>query len=251
MNSTLGVVILAAGLGTRMKSDKAKVLHEISGLPMIQYVVRTAVGVAGRHVVVVVGHQAEWVRKTVGEVAETYFALQQQQLGTGHAVLCALPVLPQAVTQVVILCGDVPLISTETLNHLVSDHIAHQRDVTLLSVKVQNPQGYGRIIVNAEGRLNAIVEEADADEDQKRIDIVNSGIYVVKRSFLENALPRIGTDNAQKEIYLTDIIGLGYRENKVMGAVLGNDSDEIIGINSRDDLKRVEAVMKLRIIEKT
>jgi UDP-N-acetylglucosamine diphosphorylase/glucosamine-1-phosphate N-acetyltransferase len=251
MNSDLGVVILAAGLGTRMKSDKAKVLHEICGLPMIHYVARTAVGIAGPNVVIVIGHQAELVRQAVNRVAKTFFAVQQQQLGTGHAVLCAMPELPEGINDVVILCGDVPLISKATLDHLVADHTSHQRDVTLLAVKVPDPKGYGRILLNAEGRLTAIVEEADADEAQKKIDIINSGIYVVKRSFLEEVLPRLGTNNAQKEIYLTDIIGIGYSENKMMGAVLGDDSNEIIGVNSRSDLQRAEAEMKLRIIEKT
>jgi UDP-N-acetylglucosamine diphosphorylase/glucosamine-1-phosphate N-acetyltransferase len=250
MNSELGVIILAAGLGKRMKSDKAKVLHEVCGSPMIQHVVRTAARLAGSQVVVVVGHQAERVQQAVAGVGKTFFALQAQQLGTGHAVLCAMPQLPQGVRHVVILCGDVPLIGADTLNQLVTDHLAQRRDVTLLAVQVPDPKGYGRVLLNAGGGLNAIVEEADADESQKKIDLVNSGIYVVKRSFLEAVLPRLGTDNAQKEMYLTDIIGYGYRENKIMGAVLGNDSNEVIGINSRTDLQRAEEVMRLRIIQK-
>lgn len=251
MNSHLGVVILAAGLGTRMKSDKAKVLHEVCGFPMIQYVVRTAAAIAGPQVVVVVGHQAELVRQAVSKVGNTFYAIQDQQHGTGHAVLCAMPVLPDSVTQVVILCGDVPMIRKATLERMVSEHMAHQRDVTLLAVRVSNPTGYGRILSNAEGRLVAIVEQADADEQQKKIDLINSGIYVVNRAFLETALPQLRTDNAQNEIYLTDIIGIGYRESKIMGVVVGNDSNEIIGINSRDDLQRAETVMKSRTSEKS
>jgi UDP-N-acetylglucosamine diphosphorylase/glucosamine-1-phosphate N-acetyltransferase len=251
MNSNLGVIILAAGMGTRMKSDKAKVLHEICGTPMIQYVVQTASEVAGPHVVVVVGYQAEQVRRAVEDVRKAYFAVQHQQLGTGHAVLCAMPALPEAVKEVLILCGDVPLISKGTLDHLVSGHSGEHRDVTLLAVKVPEPKGYGRILLNAEGQLSAIVEEADADESQKKINIINSGIYVVNRAFLESALPQLSADNAQREIYLTDIIGIGYRENKKMGAVIGSDSNEIIGINSQEDLRRAESLMKLKNSEKS
>jgi UDP-N-acetylglucosamine diphosphorylase/glucosamine-1-phosphate N-acetyltransferase len=251
MESTLGVVILAAGLGTRMKSDKAKVLHEICGRPMIQYVVQTAAAVAGTHVVVVVGHQAESVQQAVGTVAQTHYALQKEQLGTGHAVLCAMPMIPAEVQQVVILCGDVPLIRKTTIEQLVSDHTARHRDLSLLTVTLEDPKGYGRIVMNAEGQLKAIVEEADANDAQKRIKTINSGIYVVKRTFLETALPQLRADNAQKEIYVTDIIAIGYRENKIMGAVMGRDSSEIIGVNSRDELQAAENVMKLRISEKS
>lgn len=251
MKSTVGVVILAAGLGTRMKSDKAKVLHEICGAPMIQYVVRTAADVADANVVVVIGHQAELVRLAAGSVAQPRFALQAQQRGTGHAVLCALPMIPSEVEQVVILCGDVPLIRRNTIDRLVADHIAHQRDLSILTVAVADPKGYGRIVLNTEGQLRAIVEEADADEVQKSINTINTGIYVVRRRFLETALPQLRADNAQNEIYLTDIIGIGYREKRNIGAVIGNDSSEIIGVNSREDLQAAERVMKARNGEKS
>jgi bifunctional UDP-N-acetylglucosamine pyrophosphorylase / glucosamine-1-phosphate N-acetyltransferase len=251
MKSTLGIVILAAGLGTRMKSDKAKVLHEICGRPMIQYVVQTATAVAGPHVIVVVGHQAELVKRAVGEVARAHYAIQKEQLGTGHAVLCAMPMMPAEVRQVVILCGDVPLIRRETIERLVSDHAIRHRDLSLLTVTVADPTGYGRIVMNAEGQLQAIVEEADADDTQKKINTINSGIYAVNRNFLETALPQLRPDNAQKEIYLTDIIGIGYREKKNMGAVMGSDSSEIIGVNSRTELQLAENVMNRRICEKS
>ncbi|RJQ84236.1 MAG: nucleoside-diphosphate-sugar pyrophosphorylase [Desulfobacteraceae bacterium] len=251
MESGLGVVILAAGLGTRMKSDKAKVLHEICGIPMIQYVVGAATEAAGSNVVVVVGHQAEMVRQAASCAGPVHFALQERQLGTGHAVICALPSIPAEVKQVVILCGDVPLIRKDTIERLVSDHIAHARDLSVLVVEVENPKGYGRIVLNAEGELSAVVEEADADATQKKINIINTGIYIVKRAFLETALPQLRADNAQKEIYLTDIIGIAYREGRTIGAVKGSDSSEIIGVNSRDDLRSAETVMKVRIGEKS
>jgi len=251
MGSNLGVVILAAGLGTRMKSDKAKVLHEICGRPMIEYVMRTAIEVAGRNVVVVIGHQAENVKKAVNMVGEAHFALQEKQLGTGHAVMCAMPFISTAVDQVVILCGDVPLIKAETIQGLSVDHLHHNRDISLLAVSLDEPKGYGRIILDDRGGLTAIVEEKDATPAQKLIKIINSGIYIVKREFLEQSLPQLRSDNAQNEIYLTDIIGIGYRQKRKIGAVISADSQEIIGVNSRDDLQIAESSMKQRDVEKS
>ncbi len=228
-----------------MKSNKAKVLHEICGRPMIDYVMRTAMEVAGQNVVVVIGHQAENVKSAVTRVGNAYFALQEKQLGTGHAVLCALPFIPAVVDQVIILCGDVPLIRAKTIKELVADHDDHGRDVSLLAVSMDKPKGYGRIIFNDLGDLTAIVEEKDATPAQKLIKTINTGIYVVRKSFLEQALPQLRSDNAQNEIYLTDIIGIGYRQKLKIGALLGKDSKEIIGINSRDELQVAESLMKL------
>lgn len=252
MKPTIGIVILAAGLGTRMKTpDKAKVLHEICGQPMINYVVRTANAIAGPNVVVVIGHQAELVKDAVLSIGEASFALQERQLGTGHAVMCAMPRLPETVQQVVILCGDVPMIQANTIERLIEDHGAYQRDLSLLTVAVEDPKGYGRIILDGSGQLVAIVEEKDADSAQKTIKNINSGIYVVNREFLDYALPLLCNDNAQKEFYLTDIIRLGYQDARKIGAVMGADSTEIIGVNSRDDLKTAEKLMKLRGYEKS
>lgn len=246
MTQKVGIVILAAGLGTRMQSELAKVLHPICGAPMIGFVVHTAAAIAGENIVVVVGHQAEAVKQAVLREAPAVFAYQERQKGTGHAVLCAMPHIPAAVEHVVVLCGDVPLIQATTIEQLLADHYAHQRDVTLLAVDMPNPKGYGRLVFNESGALAAIVEEADADAGQKAITTINSGIYVIKRKFLEVALPRLRSDNKQKEIYLTDIVGLGYRDGRSIGAVLGRDSNEIIGVNSRNELQLVEKLMKIR-----
>lgn len=251
MGSNLGVVILAAGLGTRMKSDKAKVLHEICGRPMIEYVMRAAMVVAGQNVVVVIGHQAESVKKAVNRVGEANFALQEKQLGTGHAVMCAMPFISADVDQVVVLCGDVPLIKAATILGLSADHRRHGRDISLLAVSLDEPKGYGRIIFDDHGELTAIVEEKDATPAQKQIKVINSGIYIIKREFLEQSLPQLRSDNAQNEIYLTDVIGIGYRQNRKIGAVISTDSDEIIGVNSRDDLQIAESLMKQRDGEKS
>jgi len=251
MMPNLGIVILAAGLGTRMKSDKAKVLHEICGHPMIEYVVRTANAVAGSNVTVVVGHQAEMVKKTVSNVGRAHFALQEKQLGTGHAVLCALPHISDTVEQVVVLCGDVPLIQPATIQKLVADHNRYQHDVTILTIFVDNPTGYGRIVLTEDGQLTAIVEEADANPDQRKINIINTGIYVISKPFLARALPQLRADNAQNEIYLTDIIQLAYRDNRRIGTVMGSDSNEVMGVNSLAELQFVDKLMKIGRREKS
>ena len=180
----VAVIILAAGMGTRMKSSKPKVLHEILGKPMVMYVVKTANKVAGSNVILVVGNQAEKVREALSKDDELIFALQEKQLGTGHAVLCALPYIPEYIEQVVILCGDVPLLSSDTVMRLLDDHIRKNRDVTLLAVEVDNPEGYGRVLFDKNMDVFGIVEEADASEKQKKIKIINTGIYSVKKKFL-------------------------------------------------------------------
>lgn len=247
MDIKVAVIILAAGLGTRMKSNKAKVLHEILGRPMIMYVLETSQKVAGNNVIVVIGHQAEKVRKTLSENYELIFALQEKQLGTGHAVLCALPYIPEDIEEVVILCGDVPLLTSDTVMRLLDDHVKAKRDISLLAVEIDNPKGYGRILLDEMGRLSGIVEEADATEEQKRIKTINTGIYCVKKEFLLDSLRKINSDNAQCELYLTDIIEIGYKEKKDVGVLIGNDFEEIIGINKRQDIKTAENIMSKRL----
>lgn len=242
--SDVAVVILAAGLGTRMKSRKAKVLHEINGKSMISYVVDTAQAVAGDNLVIVVGYQAEQVRRTVAEQADVLYALQDEQLGTGHAVMCAMPILPEATRHIVILCGDVPLLRKSTLQRFVDEHRFPNRTLSVLAVRVDNPKGYGRIIPAPDGSVTGIVEEADATPAQKSINIVNTGIYCVDRNFLASALERIQADNAQGEYYLTDIVNIAHREGLDIGVTIGNDPDEFIGINSREQLQAVEQLMK-------
>jgi len=246
MTKGIGIIILAAGLGTRMKSNKAKVLHEICGRPMIDYVVRTANTVAGSNVVVVVGHQAEIVRQVVRKACPTLFAYQEQQLGTGHAVLCALPKVPESVEHVVVLCGDVPLIQATTIDRIVADHLTQERDVSVLAVSISEPTGYGRMVMDDRGHLTAIVEESDADDEVKAINVINSGIYVIRKSYLAAALPKLSTDNAQNEVYLTDIVKVAHAERRKIGVYVGTDSNEIIGVNSQKELQMAERLMKIR-----
>jgi UDP-N-acetylglucosamine diphosphorylase/glucosamine-1-phosphate N-acetyltransferase len=245
----IAVVILAAGLGTRMKSRKAKVLHEVLDRPMIHYVVDVAAQIAAENVVLVVGHQADRVRKIVSARSKTEFAHQAQQLGTGHAVQCALPLVPAHCAHVVILCGDVPSITVDTLKEFVSDHIDNGHVVSVLAARMDTPTGYGRILMDAQNRVTGIVEEADASEAQRSINIINTGIYCVEIDFLDHALRKIDTNNAQGELYLTDIIGIGHRENKPIGAVVFEDHREFLGVNSNKDLAVVEKMMRDRLTD--
>ena len=241
------VVILAAGLGKRMKSGKAKVLHEILGKPMIMYVVETANRIAGNNVVLVIGNQADKVREMVSESAEVIFALQKDQLGTGHAVSCALPYLPDHTQEVVVLCGDVPLLTFETVMRLIKDHVKAKRDISLLAVEIDNPKGYGRVLFDKNRNVSGIVEEADASAEQKRIKTINTGIYCIKKEFLFDSLQKVKSDNVQGEFYLTDIVKIGYREGKVVGVIIGGDGEETIGVNNRHDLMTVENIMRNRL----
>jgi UDP-N-acetylglucosamine diphosphorylase/glucosamine-1-phosphate N-acetyltransferase len=241
------ILILAAGMGKRMKSRKAKVLHKILGKPMIMYVVETARKVAGNDVILVVGHQAEKVRATVSENEEVIYALQKEQLGTGHAALCALPYIPDYVQEVVILCGDVPLITSDTIMRFIEDHVEAKRDLSLLAVEVENPEGYGRILLDENRQVYGIIEEADASDEQKEIKIVNTGIYCIKKELLSDLLQKIKSDNVQGEFYFTDIVKIGYDEERVVGAMVCSDCEEVVGINSSQDLMTAESIMRNRI----
>lgn len=246
VESPSAVIILAAGLGKRMKSDKAKVLHEILGRPMILYVVGTATALAGKDVVSVIGNQAEKVRETVSAHYDIRFAVQEKQLGTGHAVTCALPHIPEHAEHVLILCGDVPLITEETLNSLIEDHLAKKHDISVLGVRREDPSGYGRILTDESMNVTGIAEEADATEEQKKIKMINTGIYCVKKEFLADALQKIRPDNAQGEFYLTDIIAIARKEGKNAGVLMTEDADEVTGINTPDELAKVEKMMRIK-----
>lgn len=239
----IAAIILAAGKGTRMKSDKAKVLHLLAGRPIIGYVLETAVNVFGRNIIVVIGNQADSVRQTVAEAADVGFAHQYEQLGTGHAVQCALPELPRHIENVMVLCGDVPLITEKTLNSLVNTHLAEQNAVTLLGVNFENPAGYGRLVTDSNGSVIRIVEEADATELEKGISTVNSGIYCIHRGFLEQTIAQLKSDNAQNELYLTDLIEIAATNNASVGMILAREPSELLGINTLDDLKQLEALI--------
>jgi len=242
----VSIIILAAGLGTRMKSDKAKVLHEIQGRPMIAHVLTAACDVAGNDVIVVVGHQAQRVKEACLKVKPVSFAFQKEQKGTGHAVLCALSEIHETAQNIIILCGDVPLLKADTIRTLLADHVHENRDLSLLAVELEDPTGYGRVVVNTNRKLTRIVEEADATGDEKAISIVNSGIYCVSKDFLTVSLQQLRPDNVQGEFYLTDIIQVGYAMGKHIGVLVGSNSEEVSGVNSIADLQTVESLMDAR-----
>ena len=243
----LAFIVLAAGLGKRMKSDKAKVLHELLGKPMVHYVVETATEFAGSNVYVVVGYQSEIVQSSLEKKYDVQYVFQKNQMGTGHAVSCVLPYLDVQIRHVVILCGDTPLISLSTIELLISTHFISKNDLTVLAVKMENPTGYGRVLLSEDQQVEGIVEETDATECQRNIKIINSGIYCVEKQFLVDAIGILTTHNAQQEMYLTDIVGNGYRMNKKIAAVIGLDTLEMIGINSQQDLITAEGEMRLRL----
>ena len=244
MQNNVAVIILAAGLGTRMKSDLAKVLHPILDQPMIRYVLATASSIVADNIVVVVGHQADEVKRVCSQPPGIRFALQEKQMGTGHAVLSAMPQLANNVEDVIILCGDVPLLKEKTVRLLLDDHRKNKRIVSLLAVEIDQPRGYGRVIIDDQRNLSRIVEEADATAAEKEVKLINSGIYCVDRRFLDESLAQITPDNAQGEFYLTDIIGIGYQASKKIGVMVGDDDMEVSGVNSIDDLKIVENFMR-------
>lgn len=247
----VAAIILAAGLGTRMESRKAKVLHELDGRPMLLYVVETAEKCVKDNIVLVIGNQAETVRKIVSRHFRVSFAVQSAPLGTGHAVLSALPYLSEDVEQVLILCGDVPLITADTVLGLLDDHVSARRDITVLGSKIDNPKDYGRILFDENRHVFGIVEESEATKQQKRIKTINSGTYCVRKDFLLSSIEKIKQDNFKGEFYLTDIIEIGRGEGKNIGVLIGSNRNEILGINTRKDLKRVENMIKNRSSEKS
>ena len=241
------VIILAAGEGKRMKSSKAKVLHEILDMPMVMYVVKTAYKVAGNDVIMVVGNQADAVRKVVSGQFDVTFSLQKEQLGTGHAVSCAIPYLPENSEQVIILCGDVPLLSPDTVNRLLDDHIKARRDVTILATEVENPEGYGRILMDHNLNVTGIVEESDATDEQKKIKIINTGSYCFNKEILFDLLQKIEPNNVQGEFYLTDIVEISFKARKTIGAVVAKNAEEFVGVNTLQDLHFAEEIMRKRL----
>lgn len=240
------IVVLAAGKGTRMKSDKAKVLHEICGKPMIFYVVSESLKVTDT-VVVVVGHQAEAVQTYLKNTMDVEYAHQDKQLGTGHAVKCALPNFKDDVENVIILCGDVPLIKSESLKDFLDIHKDQNNDMTVLAAYVEKPKGYGRIIQDIKGNVTGIIEESDASIDQKNINLINTGVYCVKKDSLERSIKKVRSDNVQGEFYLPDIVGILYKENSKIGFDVCKDFSEILGVNDIEGLNVAQSVMESRV----
>ena len=245
---SLCVIVLAAGMGKRMKSDIPKVLHPVLARPMLSYVLDAVLNLSPKRVVVVVGHGAQEVEKALDSKKITYVT-QTERLGTGHAANCAHPALKSFKGDILILNGDFPLITPSTLKKFVNEHKKKKVDVSILTALVEDPSGYGRIKRDEGDNVVGIVEEKDATKEERFINEINSGTYCVKSSFLWNALNKVNTRNKQKEYYLTDIVGSAYKNSlKINGSVV-LDSDEVVGVNDRLDLSLVESILKWRTNE--
>jgi bifunctional UDP-N-acetylglucosamine pyrophosphorylase/glucosamine-1-phosphate N-acetyltransferase len=242
------VVILAAGLGTRMKSGLAKALHPLAGRPLVQHVLNASMAVDPAKIVLVLGHQADKVRAAV-EKYKPEFVLQYEQLGTGHAVRQARESIVDAAGPVMILCADTPLLTGGTLKEIVELHRKSRAVVTLITAEVENPFGYGRVVRGKAGVMK-IVEEKDATAAQKKIREVNAGIYCFEKEFLLASLDGLGKNNAQGEYYLPDAIALARKKKLRVSAFVCDNVDEVLGVNTRHDLSRAEAVMRGRITRK-
>jgi bifunctional UDP-N-acetylglucosamine pyrophosphorylase / glucosamine-1-phosphate N-acetyltransferase len=251
-DQSLDVLILAAGLGTRMKSGRAKVLHELGGLPLITYVCRAAKALAPVKIFVVVGHQAAEVQgiveKEVGDLAE--FVTQAQQRGTGDAVMAAQTQLEGTDSTVLVLSGDVPLIREETLRKLVDQHRSSGAACSILSVRLENPTGYGRIVRDANDAFARIVEHKDATPDETQVKEINSGIYCFTSRKLFAALARVKPANKQGEYYLTDVPQILLSDGEKVSVYLHGDAREVSGINTRAELAEFENLLRRGTIRK-
>jgi len=234
-NQPINALILAAGLGTRMKSSKAKVLHKVLFKPMILHVLDTIKTLNLDHTYVIVGYQREMIEERLSGY-RAICVTQEEQLGTGHAVLCAEKELRDKGGTVLILSGDVPLIRTESLQALLTAHAENKTALTLMTTTLDDPTNYGRIVRDSKGKLLAIVEEKDATDEQKKVREINAGIYCAEVSFLFEALKRVSSDNKQGEIYLTDIVKIAIGMDLQVAIFSGASGEELLGVNSRSEL---------------
>ena len=238
----LAVLILAAGKGTRMQSPLAKVLIPLAGRPLLDYVLELSSQLNPTRTIVVVGHQADQVKEAFAD-HEVEFVVQSEQLGTGHAAQQARSKLQNFEGRVLVLCGDMPLIRLKTLGQMLEEHKYSAAKCTLLTLKSSECHDFGRIIRDEDGTILKIVEFKDATEAEKKVDEFNSGVYCFDNRLFFKALEHVGANNAQKEYYLTDTIKCLVRNEYSVQAIQTTDADEILGINSPDDLSRAERLL--------
>jgi bifunctional UDP-N-acetylglucosamine pyrophosphorylase/glucosamine-1-phosphate N-acetyltransferase len=244
---TLSIVILAAGQGTRMKSSLPKVLHQLLGQPMAWYALQAAGQVSDQKTIMVVGYGAELVQKALGE--QTEYVLQEQQLGTGHAVMQTEPLLSGRSDLLLVIYGDMPLLTGETLAALVDKACAHPGPLTMLTVRTNEARGFGRILRNDQGQVNSIIEEAEANLQQLAINELNPGVYCFRSVWLWPTLKRIKL-SPKGEYYLTDLVGLAVADGYQVASMEVADPNEVIGINNRIHLAQAEALLRQRYNEK-
>ncbi|GAS88851.1 bifunctional UDP-N-acetylglucosamine diphosphorylase/glucosamine-1-phosphate N-acetyltransferase GlmU [Mycolicibacterium brisbanense] len=248
------IVVLAAGAGTRMRSNTPKVLHTLGGRSMLAHAVHTVANVAARHVVVVLGHDRERIAPAVSELADKLgrtidIAIQDEQRGTGHAVGCGLSALPDDFAgTVVVTSGDVPLLDSDTLADLIAGHTGATAAATVLTTTVADPTGYGRILRTQDNEVIGIVEQADASESQRSIREINAGVYAFDIADLRSALSRLRSDNAQQELYLTDVVAILRQDRRTVRAHHVDDSALVAGVNDRVQLADLGAELNRRIV---
>lgn len=240
-------VVLAAGQGTRMKSKLYKVLHPVLGRPMVQHVVQQLKPLHLNKIVTIVGFGAEKVKETLE--GESEFALQEEQLGTGHAVMQAEPLLKGKRGTTIVVCGDTPLITSTTFEALITFHEKEGAGATILTAQTDDPTGYGRVIRNGQGEVERIVEHKDASEDELLVQEINTGTYCFDNEALFAALEEVSNDNAQGEYYLPDVIEILRNKGKKVSAYMTPDFEETLGVNDRVALAKAEKIMKRRINE--
>lgn len=240
-------IVLAAGQGTRMKSKLYKVLHPILGKPMISYVLHALKPSSVDTMVTIVGHGAEEVMSQIGD--KSRFVVQEEQLGTAHAVLQAEPLLKDKQGTTIVVCGDTPLITGETFEQLFTYHESLQSKATILTTKVENPTGYGRVLRSENLDVERIVEHKDATDEEKRVNEINTGTYCFDNEALFAALAKVDNNNSQQEYYLPDVIEILKAEGEKVTAFMTENEDETIGINDRVALANAEKVMRTRVNE--
>ena len=252
----VSTIVLAAGEGTRMRSATPKVLHRIAGRSLVEHAVRAAAGTDPDHLAVVVGHGRAAVAEHLDGLStaldrKVTVAVQEQQKGTGHAVGCGLAKLPDDLGgTVVVTYGDVPLLDADALRGLLAEHGARGNAVTVLTAVVADPTGYGRIVRSADGAVEAIVEQKDATPEQRAITEINSGVYAFDAAVLRDGLSRLSTDNAQGELYLTDVLTIARGDGRRVGALVTSDPWLVEGVNDRVQLARLGAELNRRLVER-
>jgi bifunctional UDP-N-acetylglucosamine pyrophosphorylase / glucosamine-1-phosphate N-acetyltransferase len=237
-------VILAAGQGTRMKSKLYKVLHPVCGKPMVQHVVDQINKLSIKDMVTVIGHGAEKVKAQLGE--ESKYALQEEQLGTAHAVMQAESILAGKEGVTIVVCGDTPLIKAETMESLFEHHQKFAAKATILTARIEDPTGYGRIIRDEEGIVEKIVEHKDASETERTVDEINTGTYCFDNVALFEALRNVSNENVQGEYYLPDVIEILKKQGEVVTAYVTDEFQETLGVNDRVALAEAERIMRIR-----
>ncbi|MCE0741799.1 bifunctional UDP-N-acetylglucosamine diphosphorylase/glucosamine-1-phosphate N-acetyltransferase GlmU [Bacillus sp. G16] len=238
-------VVLAAGQGTRMKSKLYKVLHPVCGKPMVEHVVDEALKLSLSKLVTIVGHGAEEVKKQLSDKSE--YALQAEQLGTAHAVKQAQPFLADEKGVTIVICGDTPLLTAETMEQMLKEHTQREAKATILTAVAEDPTGYGRIIRGENGAVQKIVEHKDASEEERLVTEINTGTYCFDNEALFRAIDQVSNDNAQGEYYLPDVIEILKNEGETVAAYQTGNFQETLGVNDRVALSQAEQFMKERI----